>query len=400
MAISPSFILLTSLHGVHMKKHTLLPALILSILATLFIGLASVWAAEPEEAPARSNASSGIVTGLTGPSAVLTALEPASSRVLKLGDAITVGEEIRTNPGGQVEILWGRRALLTVPEQAQVRILEPLLGQILVQLSNGTVRAALSYSASRPMDVLTVQTPTTQVTTRGGIVEVTVSAPRRETSLIAMLGGTLTSPASERPPGGFVAVSTPVETIRILEGQARIEPLTPGANSRLLQAGRQVRLHGGAADTVSEFKPTEEKALSAVDQHRVTPKPVTQQIVGVHVEHALEVERLLQQAATVGDKKEMSGPDVKGAIIPTTIISTSLGVPAPVFPQASSTSGGISAPTGLSPGTTLNPSSGSNLSPSQGTGPSSSGTTSAINQSGGLNSNSLLQNIVKGKGKK
>jgi len=343
-----------------MKRHTLLPVLILSILGTLFIGFASVWAAEPEEAPARGNASSGIVTGLTGPSTVLTALERASSRVLKLGDAITVGEGIRTNTGGQVEILWGRSALLTVPEQAQVRILEPLRGQILVQLSNGTVRAALSYSASRPMDVLTVQTPTTQVTTRGGIVEVTVSAPRRETSLIAMLGRMLTSPASERPPDGAVAVSTPVETIRILEGQARIEPLTPGVNSRLLQAGRQVRLHGGAADTVSEFKPTEEKerVLSAVDQHRLTPKPVTQQIVGVHIEHALEVERLLQRTITAGSDKELSGPDVKGAIIPTTIISTSLGVPAPVA------------------------------------------TTSAINQSGGLNSNSLLQDIVKGKGKK
>ncbi|MGQ0811965.1 MAG: hypothetical protein ACT4OO_12180, partial [Nitrospiraceae bacterium] len=393
---------------------------IASILSFQSVGLVFSEVMEAQTSQ-RGGSQAGVITGLTGQEATSKANESASSRLLKLGDTVAVGEEIRTDQGSSVELVWGRRALLTVHEQSQVTILEPRLGQTILQLKYGTVRVALSFSAGRPMDVTTVQTSSGQTITRGGILQVTVAPPLQETaSFFAFLRTIVGSPANTALSSNADGISAPVETIRVFEGQARIEPSLGEANAFLLKARSEARFMAGTGYNVSELKPAEEKSLSLplTDQHLAPPNPVLRQIVGVHIEHALEVERLLQKPVRIEDGKEIPAPDMKG-----TILSTSLGVPAATFPQSSggaqiSSSGSPAPATAPLPSGTPPSSSGSFTPPSTSGPPASSppafaapaspppimapppvtpppsAATLAPSQVGGLNSSSRLHTIL------
>lgn len=200
----------------------------LVLLASAPIG----WAEELPKPLVGLAPASGIVTGMVGgPQRIETGAAPT---LLKIGDKIGGGDELRLGPGETVDVLWDRRAVITLQEEARVHISEPRHGQTELHLHQGAVRIVLSYSAGRMTDTLTVQTPLARVISRGGILEAsTVGGEQR--SLLARLVNAAT-----------------VDTLRVFEGQARVEPLTGQGKPFSLKTGSEVSLKPEAVGEVSE----------------------------------------------------------------------------------------------------------------------------------------------------
>lgn len=322
------------------------------------------WAEEPPLPLSGEGQARGVVIGIVGIPVRIVSPATTSSGVLSVGDVISVGEEVRVGTGEQVTLLWDRRAVLTLSEGARLNVQELHRGQTELVLHQGKVRIALSYNAGRMTDTLTLRTPLARAVSRGGIVEATVVGEERQ-SLLARL---VTAPSGD--------------TLRVLEGQARVEPLTGDRKAFPLKAGREVSLRTGMVGSLSEFQESSHilQPLAVREEHRVLPSPLTRQIVGTQVGHALELEQEILQASSVGGEKELRGPSSNG-----TILATSIGLPVVPLSQASSPASVTGTSTGV-PAALPPPA----VPPVQSAGVGSLGPA----QSGGLNSRNLLREIL------
>ena len=326
----------------------------------LFSMSTMAWAEEPPRSLSGEGQARGVVIGIVGMPVRIVSPATISGGVLTVGDVISGGDEVRVGTGEQVTLLWDHRAVLTLNEGARMNVQEFHRGQTELLLHQGMARIALSYNAGRMTDTLTLRTPLTRVVSRGGILEATVVGEERQ-SLLARL---ITAP--------------PGDTLRVLEGQARVEPLTGDRKAFSLKAGREVALRAGMVGSLSELQERSRmlQPLAVREEHRVLSSPLTRQIVGTQVGHALELEQEILQASSAGGEKELLGPSTKG-----TILATSIGLPVVPLSQTPSQ---VSV-SGAAPG----------VPPVQSAGVGSLGPA----QSGGLNSRSLLQEILTEVGK-
>jgi hypothetical protein len=315
---------------------------------------------------------SGLITGLTG--TPLLGTIGGATRNLSLGDTVSVAEELRTGQDDILEVLWDRHTLILIRPQSTVLIHEAQAGKPEVLLRDGSLRVVLAYGG-RPDDMVTVQTPSSRVFTRGGIVEVdVVPAPPSLFSHVASVFSQPETPIAEAR----------LETVRVLEGESGIEPLTGPGQSDMLEAGVQARIAGGLVQQVAALPRQSAKGagLADTDRRQGTPAALTKLIANVHVNHALEVERQLNAQGPAIDRTETTaaGPDLKGAVV-----STSLGVPTFTLTQLGTTSGPVAStppPTTTSPLPTLPPVQAPTT------------TTLLPNQSGGGNSRNLLKEFL------
>ncbi len=340
------------------------------------------WAEEPSRFVPGDGHSVGVVMGISG-GLVSIGSAGLASRTVKVGDLMAAGDEISTGLGVKVDVLWDHRVLLTLHDEARLQIQETHHGQTELRLHRGTVRIALSYDAGRMTDRLTLQTALARTVSRGGILEATVMGEEQQ-SFFARL---VNAPA--------------VETLRVFEGQARVEPLTGEGKPFSIKAGSEVSLKPGILNPISEMQSASRalQPLAVREEHRGPPQPVTRQIANAHVDLALEVEKEIQRSSAAGTEKDLPGVTAKGAILP-----TSTGLPS--FPGAQAFAGGSSIGTPSSTSSSAIPStpilSLPLASPIQGAG---AGAGPA--QSGGLNSSGLLKQVLnevgkgaKGQGKK
>lgn len=344
---------------------------VLAALAIFLLGaVPRAWAEEPSRLLPGDGHPVGVVMGISGGSVSIVSAGTAV-RSPKVGDFIVPGEELSTGVGAKVEVLWDHRALLTLHEEARLHIQEPHHGQIEVRLHSGTVRIAMSYNAGRMTDRLTLQTALARLVSRGGILEATVMGGEQRSFFARLIN------------------APPVETLRVFEGQARVEPLTGEGKSFSLKTGSEVSLKSGTVTSISEIQSDlrETQPLAVREEHRGLPHPVTRQIVNAHVNLALEVEKELQRTSTAGSENELPGTTAKGAIL-----STSTGLPFVLGIQAS----GAGNSPAVSSFSTSSPSLSLPVAPSiQGAGAGSLGPA----QSGGLNSSGLLRQILDDVGK-
>lgn len=328
------------------------------------------WAEEPSRFFPGDGQPAGVVTGISGGSVSIVSGELAI-RTLKVGDRITDGDEFSTSAGAKVDVLWDHRALLTIHEETRLQIYEPHRGQTELHLHRGSMRIALSYNAGRMTDKLTLQTTSARVVSRGGIFDVmVVKADQR--SLFARLMNEL-----------------PVDTLRVFEGQARIEPLSGEGKPFSVKTGSEVSFTSGAAPRISEM-PSDSRdpqPLAVKAEHREPPAPITRQIVNAHVGLALESEKELQRITTADNGIEQPGSTAKGAIL-----ATSTGVPS--FSSVQAFGGGNA--TGTSAATV---SAGAITPPAGSVSISGTGVGIGSAQSGGLNSSGLLKQILNEVGK-
>jgi hypothetical protein len=325
---------------------------------------------------------SGVITGMTG--TPLLGTGDGTRQGSSLGTAVAADKELRTGKDDVLEILWDH-ALILIRPQSTVTIHESKAGQTEVSLEGGSVRIALAYGG-HPTDIVTVQTPSSRVYTRGGILEVDVlpTSPSLLSRVVSVFSKTETSTGP-----------APVETVRVIEGQSGIEPLkpTPG-QSHMLEAGVQAHIAGGAVEQIVELSQNSKRVgLADTDQQQKTPGPLTQRLVNVHINHALEVERLMRaQKQAINQAGSAADPDLKG-----TIVATSLGVP--------SVSLGQSGTPSASPGPAPQPTPSGPVAPAPSPGVTSplpslppvqspTITTFVPGQSGGLNSRSALKDLL------
>jgi hypothetical protein len=299
-------------YGADMTR--LLRMVVLSLIPPLF-GMASLQTAESNVAlPIVGQNATGLITGLAGASL-------AGTRTLSLGNTVAIGEELNTDQHGILEILWDRHALIFIQPQSKVLIHESKAGQTEVSLRSGTVRVALAYNSGRASDVVTVQTPSSRVFTRGGILEVDVLP--QSPSLFSRVASVFFSPPEA------LAVSPMLETVRVVDGEAGIEPVTAPGQSEMLEAGHQALIAAGRVERSAELARDSVKGagLANTDRRQGTPSPLTQRLVNVHITHALEVERQMSAQSPAVDKVGApTGSDLKGTVIATSVIPTaSLG---------------------------------------------------------------------------
>ncbi len=327
------------------------------------------WAEEPSRIFPGDGQPVGVVMGISGGPVSIASAGPAS-RTVKVGDLIAAGEELHVGAGAKVDVLWDHRALLTLHEEARLHIQEPHHGQTEVRLHNGTVRIALSYNAGRMTDRLTLQTALARVVSRGGILEVTVMGEGQRSFFARLVNAPL------------------VETLKVFEGQVRVEPLTGEGKPFSLKTGSEVSMKSGTVNSISEIRsdPRSMQPLAVKEEHRGLPHSATRQIVNAHVDLALEVEKELQRTPTAGSETALTGATTKGAIL-----ATSTGFPFISGAQASVAGNSAGVPSFSTSPSVLSPPV---VSPIQGAG---AGIGPA--QSGGLNSSGLLKQILNEVGK-
>ena len=355
----------------------------LSCWLILLLGtMRGAWAEEPSRFSPGDGHAVGVVMRISGGPVSIRSAGPAS-RSIKVGDLMAAGEQISTGPGANVDVLWDHRALLTLHEEARLQVQEPHHGQTEVRLLRGTVRIALSYDTGRMTDRLTIQTALARTVSRGGIVEATVVGEEQR-SFFARL---VNAPA--------------VETLRVFEGQARVEPLSYEDKPFSIKAGSEVSLKPGVLTSISEM-PSAARALQPLAvraEHRGPPQPITRQIADAHIDLALEVEKDLQRSDSARTERDLPVATANGAIL-----STSTGLPS--FPGFQTTTVGSSIGTPASAPSSSIPSSPI-LSPPVASPIQGAGVSAGPAQPGGLNSSGLLKQILnevgkgaKGQGKK
>jgi hypothetical protein len=309
-------------------------------------GIASLEASVRDGTQAMAGpAATGLITGFTG--APLLGAADGTKQDLSLGNTVAVAQELRTGQDDILEILWDRHAVILVRPQSRIMIQESIPGQTVVSLKGGSVRVALAYDSGRPTDMVTVETPSSHVFTRGGILEVDVLPP--PSSLFSRVASVFSK--NETPIGPAL-----LETVRVVEGQSGIESLTsaPG-ESHMLEAGVHARIAAGIIEQVGELSqhPAKGVGLTDTDRRQGTPSPLTQRLTNVHITHALEVERQMRTPSRPIDRAEATtGSDLKG-----TIVSTSLGLPTVLPGQPGTTRGPapVSQPTPSGPVTPTPP---------------------------------------------
>lgn len=336
--------------------------------------------AEPRSTEAtttQERPSSGLVIGIDG----RVLVSPGSShqtQELRAGDSLRSGDEIHVSVGSRVEVLWNKRALFSLQEGTGIRLLEPIGGQMLVQVLEGHARIAYAYNEGRPTDTFAVITPETRTIMRGGIVEVIAGSATPligNRPLIAFEGKE--ARAGEKGAG---------DVLQMVEGQASIESRSSPAKPLLLKAGYEVRVVLGTPDIPRESKSENRQRLATVESHQDVPQPAVQRIVGIHTDHALELEKGLRKATADHHDDENPGSEVTGVIL-----STSLGIPVTPFQGSNALSlSGSTAP--VNPVVAVSPSV---QTPSV-VAPTAPTVASLIpSQSGGINSSSLLQEVLK-----
>ncbi len=314
-AVFPIFFLMVSI------MTTLLRMVVLTLVPPLF-GIASLQTTESNVAQTITGQhASGLITGLAG--APLAGTIGDATRNLSLGNTVATDEELNTDQHGILEILWDRHALIFIQPQSKVLIHESKAGQTEVSLRGGSVRVALAYNSGRTSDVVTVQTPSSRVFTRGGILEVDVLPP--SPSVFSRIASVFSPP--EAP-----AASMMLETVRVVEGEAGIEPVTAPGLSQMLEAGHQAQIAAGKVERSAELARDSFKGagLANTDRRQGTPSPLTQRLVNVHITHALEVERQMSaQSPAVDQAGVPTGSDLKGTVIATSVVvpNVTLGQP-------------------------------------------------------------------------
>jgi hypothetical protein len=306
-----------------------------------------------------------VVVEMIGESALVRS-EGKPSRLAKLGDFITAGEDVHTPTGTRVTVLWDHRAVLLLHEDARVQIDEPHRGQMDVHLHRGTLHIALSYNAGKMTDHLVLRTSLARVVLRGGILEATVEDSARR-SLVARLLN-----------------SSSTETLRMIEGQAQVEPSTGERKPFSVKTGSEVSLLSGRTPSVRALEPDARTGTprDLQDERRGLSSSITRQIVATQIGFAVEAEQELQRSARAASEKEPLGSTITGAILPTT---TGL----PLFFGVQATGPGGSAGSSLPPTSSFSIPTPSVATPLQGAG----GLGPA--QSGGRNTNKFLQQLLK-----
>lgn len=331
-----------------MKRLTPSPVIALAVIGTQLLGPAVLWAADQRgvriEATRRV-----VVSALSGDQ--LSLQNSGGTKTLQFRESVAAGDRLTTGDRTMAEVLFGTRAVVTVGQGTSVQFTTVTPEQTTIQVSKGTVRVAAAASALGEQGLVTVQTPTGQVQTRGGIVRVLVDAPVRAAEQTPT-GEARPYLASYSPTTLLAAVNTRGDVIQVEEGTAEILGAGPGAKAVTVQAGQAVGVQAGQAGPIVGIttQDTLRPGVVATAGHRSTPKEGMDNLVALQVDQATQLGKALTGAAETGEgesgKKDESGKALNGA---TGGVALANAVANALFGSgstANATSGGVANVTG------------------------------------------------------
>ena len=161
------------------------PVLVGLFLSLQVMGPAILWAEDVQRGIRVERDDRGRIAGLTGSATAAPLNVGKGERLLRFRDEVESGEQIATNPSSTAELLLGNRALISLSEQSRLRVTQES-GQTVLELSNGTARLATAASALQPDETIAVRTPMATVTSRGGVLRVTVQPPTGQAALASL----------------------------------------------------------------------------------------------------------------------------------------------------------------------------------------------------------------------
>lgn len=280
------------------------------IIATQVLGPAGLWAAE--QRGIRVEASRQIiVSGLNGNQLTLQRVSGPSP--LQFRDVVPEDARVTTGVGTTAELLLSNRAVLTLGNSTTVQVRIGSTDQTMIQVATGAVRLSTAASALGSQGLVTVQTPTTQVQTRGGILRVVVDRPAGKSEHYP--NGAQAYRASYTPEL-LLAAAPPSDLIQVEEGTAEIPGVGSTGGLLTVQAGQRVMIQAGRAGS-----PTEAGSLGAgttgipaITGHAQTPKEGRDYLVALQVTQATKLGQALTGAAETGQKESEKKSDTKNVI--------------------------------------------------------------------------------------
>lgn len=314
------------------------------LLGTQVGGPATLWAVEQRGIRIEANRQI-IVSALSGDQLTIQTSRGAQSA--KFGTVVQVGERVETGARTVAEVLLSDRTVMTLDPETMAQVLVMSADEITIQVAKGTVRVAAAPSAVGPQGVVRVQTPTSQVQTRGGIVRVAVEAPVSKAEQRAT--GAQVYPTSYRPEGQIAATPTSSELIHVEEGTAEIPGAGPASGSLTLQAGQRVLVQAGRAGAVAKTETlgTGTTRILATTSHTQTPKEGRDYLVALQVNQATQLSKVLTGAAETGggesDKKSDTKNVINGATAGVNLASN------PILVNALFGNGSAASPAGSNP---------------------------------------------------
>ncbi len=305
--------------------------MVLVLMVTQILGPAVLWAAEQRGVLIEANERVLISAMSEG---TLTAEAGGDSRTVTFGDVVNIGEELTTGKGTVAEVLIGNRAVVTLGEAtaAQVSKLSP--DQLTIQVSQGMVRVAASADALGEQGTVSIQTPTSEVKTRGGIVRVMVNTTG-ESVAQAPVGEAKPYLASYAPRTLVAANNADTDIIQVEEGVAEILGAGLDGEALAVTSGQQVTRQAGQAGLMTEGgqEYTMRVGVLADPDHSNTPKEGVDNLVALQVDQATQLGQVLTGASKTetkdAEKKDSNENPVNGATggvqVASTIVNTLFG---------------------------------------------------------------------------
>jgi hypothetical protein len=329
-----------------MKTLTSSPLLAFALVATQLFGPAVLWAAE-QRGIRLDETRRVVVAAISGDQ--LTAQNSDGSNVLHFRDAVNVGDQMATGSSTTAEVLIGHRAVVLLDHDTAAQLITVNDEQTTVQVTKGLVRVAAAASALGKQGMITVQTPTGQVQTRGGIVRVLVEPPVG-VAMHRPIGAAQPYLASYESSPTVAALTPRSELIQVEEGTAEILVGVDG-KAMTVPAGQAVTIQSGQAGAISKFVNQDglRPGVLAIAGHSQTPKEGRDNLVAVQVAQATALGNALTGASETGNgpsgKKEDNRNVINGATGGVTLASASSSLVNSLFGGGSAANPGSSNPT-------------------------------------------------------
>ncbi len=298
-----------------MSRQRFSTLMVLVLMVTQILGPAILWAAEQRGVQIEAN-ERVLISAMSEGS--LTAEAGGDSRTVTFGDAVIVGEELRTGKDTVAEVLIGNRAVVTLGEATAAQVSKLSHDQLTIQVSQGMVRVAASANALGEKGTVSIQTPTSEVKTRGGIVRVMVNTTR-ESVAQAPVGEAKPYLASYTPHAMVAANNVDTDIIQVEEGLAEVLGAGPDGEALAVISGQRVTRQAGQAGllTAGEQSDTMRASVLAKADHNITPKEGVDNLVALQVDQATQLGQVLTGASKVetqeADKKDSRENPVNGA---------------------------------------------------------------------------------------
>lgn len=303
-----------------MNRYLPTSVIMTALITTQILGPGGLWAADQRGVRVEANRRV-VVAAISGDQPVVKS--GGEIKALHFRDVLNASDEISTGDRTFVEVLVGNRAVVTLGQSTTAQFTALSDEQATVQLKKGIIRVAASASALGAQGTITIQTPSGQVQTRGGIIRVILDAPIGAAEHTP-IGEARPYLATYAPNTRVAAARTRGEIIQVEEGTADIPGAGPGGRALTMTSGQSVTMQSGQAGSISRLvsQGSLRAGVLAHTGHSSTPKEGVDNLVALQVAQATALGKALtgtaEKAASENEQESGKRDATKNAIIGTT----------------------------------------------------------------------------------